>query len=165
MSTAEEDILANIKRMMDARESENVQGVALYHLMKQARGRSRSLVRYQCAAVGDRRCLLLSVFQSPKGPWVYSPAYQYSRDEAAQRNLPKRHFPERAYLLEQVLGSPGVLFAWVACNHLAATVHPHVLEDDLSKAPVVRFLPDGVAEATILRTGLGASQEHAADRA
>ncbi len=96
---------------------------------------------------------------------VYSPAYRYSPEEAARRNLTNRRFPERAYLLEQVLGTLG---AWVACDHLVATVHPHVLEDDLnkalSKAPVVRFLPDGVAEATILRTGLGASQEHAADQ-
>ncbi len=123
-------------------------------------------MRYRCAAVGNR-CLLLSVFQTPKGPLVYSPAYRYSPEEAARHNLPKRRFPERAYLLEQVLGGPGV-FAQVVCDHLVATVHPHVLEDDLSKArkaPVVRFLPDGVAEATILRTGLGASQEHAADQA
>ncbi len=164
MSTAEEHLLANLKRIIGEREAENVHGVALYHLMKQARPRPRPQVKYQCAAVGDRRCLLLFVFQTPKGPLVYSPAYRYSPEEAARRNLTNRRFPERAYLLEQVSGARGVVFAAVACDHLVATVHPHVLEDDLSKAPVVRFLPDGVAEATILRTGLGAPPEHAADR-
>ncbi len=42
MSLAEEDFLANLKRMLGEREAENVQGVALYHLMKQA-GAERNL--------------------------------------------------------------------------------------------------------------------------
>jgi hypothetical protein len=141
----------------EALEADNREALTLYKLIKQARSAPRPAAVYRCNHMRDR-CRLAEVYLSPRGPFLYSPKYRYSPEEAKRQGVIRREFPERAYLLDQLCpddrGSPVLGFA--VCRHRVLTIRPHVIVEDVEAFkrtgyPVRRFLPDGHAEATTQR--------------
>lgn len=149
--TPSEEFIAELRRLVRLRKSENSACLTLYNALRRARPTRPPLVKYQCSNRGDR-CLLLAVHQAPTGPFIYSPAYHYSPAEMARQGLSglRAGLPERAYFLDELLDSSGVLFGHVACDHLIAVVDPNVIAADIDRSPVRRFLPDGEAEVKVL---------------
>ena len=65
----------------EALEADNREALALYKLIKQARSAPRPAAVYRCNHMRDR-CRLAEVYLSPRGPFLYSPKYRYSPEEA-----------------------------------------------------------------------------------
>jgi hypothetical protein len=123
--------------------------LALYRLMAE-RGAldGARQVEYRCRRA---RCLLARVCETPMGPFVYQPAFRYSREAAARQTADGQQArPERAYALsdDPVLGGLPVV-----CPHHHAAVAAETVHADLAAAKATgrverRLLPDGHAVST-----------------
>jgi hypothetical protein len=132
-----------------ARRARNQHFLALYRLMDERGALDGALqVEYRCRS---SRCLLAHICESRMGPFVYQPAFRYSREAAARQTADGQQArPERAYALsdDRMLGG-----VFVVCPHHHSSVPNEKVHDDLATAKgsgrlKSRLLPDNDAVST-----------------
>jgi hypothetical protein len=117
---------AIIRAELDRVQLRSEECLALYRLLRaQGELRRQTLVEYRCAS--GRGCLLARVFNTPRGPFVFQPAYRYSQAAADRRTRSgQREWPERASELPQP-----PLAIHTICDHTHGGLDASTVWDDL----------------------------------
>jgi hypothetical protein len=135
-------------------DGQSQHALALARLIREAMPRPHPFVEYRCD-YPRRACLLLAVYGSPAGPFAYSPGYTYSPEEAKRQGVAEqRSWPERAYMLSQLLPPMAGVTIQVQCHHCVLLLDMNIVAEDVANGVtnrVRRFLPRDMPTATRMR--------------